>query len=396
MGTGLSRPTRASRALLGALLGLAIVGAPGVATATDPTATAIPGAVRVPAAGCAQSTLGGLSLPQRVGQLFMVGIGSTLDAAERSLIRDAHIGSVTFAARITAGRPFVAAQTAAVRALATAATTDGVGFLVAANQEGGTVQALAGSGFSTIPSAVAQGKLDVATHRARARSWGSELRKAGVNVDLAPVGDIVPKAWKSINQPIGRLDREFGRGPAVVARHVGSFIAGMAEARVLTAVKHFPGLGRVTGNTDFVARVKDAMTTRDDPFLAPFRRAVNEDVAFVMISLAEYTRIDPGTLAAFSRPIVTGMLRGDLGFDGVVMSDDLSAAAVRGIKPGTRAIRWIKAGGDLIITTGLADTRTMVATLVAQAKARPAFRDRIDRAALRVLQAKARMGLLPC
>jgi beta-N-acetylhexosaminidase len=182
----------------------------------------------------------------------------------------------------------------------------------------------------------------------------------------------------------------------VVAGHVGSFIAGMADAKVLTAVKHFPGLGRVTGNTDFVARVKDTVTTRDDAFLRPFRRAVSDDVAFVMISLAEYTRIDPGTLAAFSRPIITGILRGDLGFRGVVMSDDLSATAVRGIAPGTRAIRWIKAGGDLIITTGLADTRTMAATLVAQAKARPAFRDRIDRAALRVLQAKARLGLLPC
>jgi beta-N-acetylhexosaminidase len=145
-----------------------------------------------------------------------------------------------------------------------------------------------------------------------------------------------------------------------------------------------------------VAGAKDTLTTRDDRFLAPFRRAVHDDVAFVMISLAEYTRLDAGRLAAFSRPIITGILRGDLGFDGVVMSDDLSAAAVRSIKPGARAIRWIKAGGDLIITTALADTRTMAATLVAQAKAKPAFRGRVDRAALRVLRAKARLGLLPC
>lgn len=390
------RPTRSARALLAGVLGLGLVGAPTASSTPATSIHAAPAVATDPAAGCAQTTLDGMSLPQRVGQLFMVGIGSTLDGAERSLIRDAHIGSVTFAARITAGRSFVQAQTAGVRALATAATTDGVGFLIAANQEGGTVQALAGSGFSTIPSAVAQGKLDVAIHRVRVRTWGSELRKAGVNVDLAPVGDVVPKAWKSINQPIGRLDREFGRGPSVVAAHVGSFIAGMDDAKVLTAVKHFPGLGRVTGNTDFVSGVKDTLTTRDDRFLAPFRRAVNDDVAFVMISLAEYTRLDRGTLAAFSRPIITGILRGDLGFTGVVMSDDLSAAAVRSIKPGIRALRWIKAGGDLIITTGLADTRTMAAAIVAQSKAAPRFRALVDRSALRVLRAKARLGLLPC
>jgi beta-N-acetylhexosaminidase len=390
------RPSRSARVLLVGLVGLGLIGVPTAASTPSLEVQAGPAVPSDPAAGCAQMTLDEMSLAQRVGQLFMVGIGSTLDGAERSLIRDAHIGSVTFAARITAGRSFVAAQTAAVRSLATAATTDGVGFLIAANQEGGTVQALAGSGFSRIPSALAQGKLDLATHRERAAAWGEELRAAGVNVDLAPVGDIVPNAWKAINQPIGRLDREFGRGPSTVAGHVGSFIAGMDAARVLTAVKHFPGLGRVAGNTDFVAGVKDTLTMRDDRFLAPFRRAVHDDVAFVMISLAEYTRLDAGRLAAFSRPIITGILRGDLGFDGVVMSDDLSAAAVRSIKPGARAIRWIKAGGDLIITTGLADTRTMAATLVAQAKAKPAFRGRVDRAALRVLRAKARLGLLPC
>ena len=193
----------ACRVLLGLLLGVATLAVPGGRSAAESSNGTAPGRTVGSAAGCVQTTLDGMTLPQRVGQLFMVGIGSALDGAEQSLIRDAHIGSVTFAARITGGRAFVAAQTAGVRALATAATTDGVGFLVAANQEGGTVQALAGSGFSRIPSAVAQGKLDVATHRARARSWGSELRKAGVNVDLAPVGDIVPQGLE-VGQPAHR------------------------------------------------------------------------------------------------------------------------------------------------------------------------------------------------
>lgn len=387
-------PGRHVRALLGAALGLTLLGVPASSAAATPAA-ATP-AVSVSPAACAASTLAGMSLEQRVGQLFMLGIGTLLGSDERSLIGDKHIGSVTFSAVVTGGRSFVQAQTAAVRALATGTTTDGVGFLIAANQEGGTVQALKGPGFSTIPSAVQQGKLGTATHRSRVAGWGRELRAAGVNVDLAPVGDVVPKAWESVNQPIGRLDRAFGRWPAVVSDHVASFIAGMDDARVLTAVKHFPGLGRVTGNTDFVSGVKDTLTTRDDPFLRPFARAVDADVAFVMVSLAVYTRIDPGEIAAFSRPIITGMLRGDLGFDGVVMSDDLSAVAVRSVPPGARAIRWVMAGGDMLIVTGLADARAMAGALVTRARAKPGFRDRVDAAALRVLQAKGRLGLLSC
>lgn len=385
----------ATRAVAAAVLGLAVVGAPMAAAAPTAGVTVL-AAANDPAAGCAQATLDGLSLAQRVGQLFMVGIGGQLEASERSLIRDEHIGSVTFAAKVTAGRSFVQAQTRGVRALATSATTGRVGFLIAANQEGGTVQALAGSGFSTIPSALSQGRWDTATHRSRARTWGSELRRAGVNVDLAPVGDVVPKAWVSKNQPIGQLDREFGHGPSVVAGHVSSFIAGMEDAKVLAAVKHFPGLGRVTGNTDFASGVKDTLTTKDDPFLAPFRRAVNDDVAFVMVSLAVYTKLDAGQIAAFSRPIITGILRKDVGYDGVVMSDDLSAVAVRAIPPGQRAVRWVMAGGDLIIATSLGDTRAMADTLLSRARAKPAFRAKVGQAALRVLRAKARLGLLPC
>ena len=101
-------------------------------------------------------------------------------------------------------------------------------------------------------------------------------------------------------------------------------------------------------------------------------------------------------IAAFSRPVITGILRKDLGYDGVVMSDDLSAVAVQAIPPGQRAVRWVMAGGDLIIATSLGDTRAMADTLLSRARAKPAFRAKVGQAALRVLRAKARLGLLPC
>jgi beta-N-acetylhexosaminidase len=81
---------------------------------------------------------------------------------------------------------------------------------------------------------------------------------------------------------------------------------------------------------------------------------------------------------------------------GVVMSDDLAAAAVRSIQPGTRALRFIQAGGDLIISTSLGDARAMAGRLLARARAHPAFADRIDASVLRILRAKDVAGLLPC
>jgi beta-N-acetylhexosaminidase len=247
-----------------------------------------------------------------------------------------------------------------------------------------------------MPTALAQGKLMPDRLKEDAHTWAHELAAAGVNLNLAPVGDTVPKRWVAINAPIGQLQREFGHTPAVVEPHVRAFIEGMHGAEVLTTVKHFPGLGRVRGNTDFASGVHDTVTRRDDPFLRPFQVAVEAGVPFVMMSLASYAHLDGRTLAAFSKPITTGMLRGDMGFEGVVISDDLSAVAVQKVPAAQRAIRFVRAGGDMIIATHLRDARTMARALVEKAAASASFQKRIETSALRVLQAKESAGLLDC
>jgi beta-N-acetylhexosaminidase len=286
--------------------------------------------------------------------------------------------------------------TDSVQALATKSATDRVRFFVAANQEGGKIQGLAGPGFDTIPSALAQGSLSTTTLKTRAERWGRQLVQAGVNVNLAPVADVVPPGTDAQNAPIGQLQREYGHDPATAATHVAAFIRGMAAAGVSTTAKHFPGLGRVEGNTDFTGNVVDDVTTRDDPYLAPFRRAVDVGVPFVMISLATYERIDPDHLAAFSPTVIDGMLRGDLGFRGVVVSDALGATAVASIPPGTRAMDFITAGGDLVIINQVAIADQMADAVLARALADATFRGQVDTAARRVLAAKSAAGLLPC
>src|SRR5439155_22575051 len=126
-------------------------------------------------------------------------------------------------------------------------------------------------GCDAIPSARRQGAIAPPTLRAQARRWGAQLRAAGVNLDLAPVMDTVPGAsFAQSNPPIGQLDREFGFDPATVASHGSAFARGLADAGIDATLKHFPGLGRVTGNTDTTSGVTDRITTRDDPYLAPF------------------------------------------------------------------------------------------------------------------------------
>ena len=88
-----------------------------------------------------------------------------------------------------------------------------------------------------------------------------------MNVNFAPVADVVPPGGSATNAPIGQLDREYGHHPGIVASHVAAFIDGMRAGGMATTVKHFPGLGRVEGNTDHTADVVDTVTTPDDPYL---------------------------------------------------------------------------------------------------------------------------------
>lgn len=385
------------------------------ACASPPTVvpTASPGGASVPpspspspsspvADACAVQVLNGMNEGERVGQLFLLGLANDeLGTAERDAILTDHVGSVWFTAKSEAGTAALRSVADAVQALTAgqpAGSGDaGVGLFIAANQEGGLVQALNGPGFSRIPSALGQGSIAPSTLQADARTWGTQLKKAGVNLDFAPVSDVVPPGTDATNAPIGALDREYGHSPAAVAAHAAAFVKGMTAAGILTVAKHFPGLGRVTGNTDDVAGVVDRQTTSNDPYLAAFRGVITAGVPFVMVALATYTKIDPNALAALSPIVIGNLLRQKLGFTGIVMSDDLGAtAAVQGIPPATRAIDFISAGGEMIISKTVAPTVEMAVALTAKASSDPAFRALLNAAALHVLELKDQAHLLAC
>ena len=285
-----------------------------------------------------------------------------------------------------------------LQAQVTAASTGGVRLLVAADQEGGQVQQLKGSGFTPLPSALDQGQSSTATILANGGSAGRELLSAGVNVDLAPVADTVSSASGRGNGPIGRYDREFGHDPATVSRGVTAFVRGLRSSGVAPTLKHFPGIGRITGNTDTTASgITDTTATTSDPNLDPFRQGIAAGAQLVMISTARYPRLDASNQAAFSPAIITGLLRGSIGWQGVVVTDDVGAAvSVSGIPYANRATRFVDAGGDIVLTASPSSVAPMAQGLLARYAAEPAFAAKVEASVRRVLALKAQLGLLDC
>ena len=377
----------------------ATAGSSGVApTATWSSSSGSPVATPDGSATCVARNLAEMTEEQRVGQLFLLGVGGDrLTPGEIAAIEMYHIGSTWLVNWRTGGIEAMRPLTAEIQALATESNTHGIGFFVGADQEGGQIQRLTGPGFSRIPSALEQGRLSTAILQADAVEWGRELKMAGVNLNFAPVMDVVPSGADATNEPIGALQREYGHDPTTVGSHGAAVIRGMQQAGIATTLKHFPGLGRVVGNTDTAVGVVDSTTTADDPYLEAFRAGIQAGAPFVMVSLATYSAIDPEHLAVFSSTIMRTLLRNQLGFDGVVMSDDLGAAAsVSSLTPGARATAFIVAGGDLMIVAGVDSASKMAAAVLDRARSDPSFAARVDDGALRVLRAKQAYGLLLC
>jgi beta-N-acetylhexosaminidase len=220
--------------------------------------------------------------------------------------------------------------------------------IVAIDQEGGRVARLTpATGFPKIASEASIGQLD---DEAAATTWGrliaTTLASVGVNLNLAPVVDLDVNPR---NPAIGALDRSFSADPAVVTQLALAEIRAHHESSIATTLKHFPGLGSATANTDF--GVADVTKTWSRTELEPFRAIVAAGVADVVMAGHLVNRnLDPDHPASLSPAIVTDLLRGELGWDGVVITDDLQAGAITSAFGAEEAIALaIEAGNDLLL-----------------------------------------------
>jgi beta-N-acetylhexosaminidase len=185
--------------------------------------------------------------------------------------------------------------------------------------------------------------------------------------------------------------RSFSRDPKRTSSAVAAAVAGWRAGGAAATAKHFPGLGAATVNTDdgsvTIRRARAKLMAVDLP---PFAAAVRAGVPLVMVSHARYNALDRTRIASQSRPIIDGLLRDELGFRGVVVTDSMEAAASMATGPITAASeRAIRAGADLLLLTGRGSYRPVYAHLLAKARHSSSFRARVRVAAARVLALRA-------
>ena len=331
-------------------------------------------------------------LATMIAGLLVVGFrGRTLDASPwiRDAISAGLGGVILFAkdgktgkARNVRSPDQVRQLTAELRAEAGARP-----LFVAIDQEGGKVLRLSPDyGFPAVASQAAVGRGTEAAARRWATGLAATLAAAGVSLNLAPVVDV------NVNPDspaIGALDRSFSADPEVVIAMAAIEVEAHRAAGVLTALKHFPGIGSSTANTDLgVADVTDTWTELE---LEPFRRLIAEDRAdMIMVGHVVNGQLDPDVPASLSVAVVTDLLRGTLGWEGVVITDDMTAAAIDDRYGEEEAVLLaLEAGNDLLLfanqqhyDTALV-TRTVETVRNAVESGRLA-RDRVETSWLRV------------
>ncbi len=328
-----------------------------------------------------EPNIAGLTLAQICGQLIVGGfVGQQLTPSFRAALAEGHRGGAVLFRRNLGDADAVASLN---QTIANAAP-DELPPLIAVDQEGGRVARL-GEPFLKVPPMCRLGAADDLTLTyAVAEQMGKELRAVGFNMNFAPVMDVDSNPD---NPVIG--DRSFGRDPRTVMTHGVAFIRGLQEGGVLACAKHFPGHGdtELDSHLDLptVSHAADRLARIEIP---PFRAACGAGVAALMSAHVVYPALEPDVPATMSRAICTSLLRTEMGFEGVLFSDDLEMGAVakhQGIE--RIAIDAVWAGCDALLICKDEDQQARAhEALVKHAESDSFFRTRCEEAAGRCLR----------
>jgi len=336
-----------------------------------------------------------MSLEQRVGQMFMVNLfGESLTYAGQEILETWQPGAVVlFGSNITTPSRIASLTNSYQQTIVDAG---GIPLFIAVDQEGGIISRLQ-DGFTTFPvpmllTATADGELA----RQVGTAMANELRAVGVNMNLAPVADLNT----NINNPIiGR--RSLGTNPALVSIALRGVIEGMQSIDVMTAVKHFPGHGDTSEDSHTSLPVLDldrARLARVE--LPPFIASIEAQTGAIMVSHIYYTQLEPepNTPASLSSAIVTGLLRDELSYEGIIMTDALDMDAIDTVlSPENASIRAIQAGNDLIAigaNVGEASQARAMQAVVDAIRAGDIPEAQINASVHRILSAKFRFGVM--
>jgi beta-N-acetylhexosaminidase len=332
------------------------------------------------------SKVSGMSVGDMVGQMFVVSVvGTQPDYYIEKMVRKRNVGGVILFGYNMKSEEQVESLTSSLQQLSMQ-TDPAVPLFVAVDQEGGDIASA--PWVAPQPAAAQVGsRADPDEAHDIAATMGRQLLWAGINTDFAPVVDT------GFGAAIG--NRSYGEDPELVARMGAAAVEGFEQAGVISAAKHFPNHGPATSDSHVSLPVirHDEQTLRSYD-LPPFQAAVDAGVPMMMVGHLVYPAIDPHNPASLSREAIS-MVRRDLGFDGVVVTDDLAMAGAKGGgTPSEAAVEAVKAGADLLVVSSPPQQQAdAYDAVVAAVESGEIPRSRIEKSVERLLTVKDRYHL---
>ncbi|MBS4021617.1 MAG: beta-N-acetylhexosaminidase [Dethiobacter sp.] len=286
-----------------------------------------------------------LTLAEKIGQMVIIGFNDTfIDASLEKLVTENHVGGIIFFGRNIKDSAQLEALTKSIKELN---SMNRLPLFIAVDEEGGTVTRLPTEN-TRFPSSRELGKKnDSELSFANGQAIGSKLASFDFNMNFAPVLDIHSNPQNTV---IG--SRSFGADPGLVARLGVAVMAGLQNKGIISVIKHFPGHGDTSTDSHYVLPVLNHDRERLDSFeLIPFREAIKAGADAVMTAHIRYSKIDEsGRPATLAPAILTGLLREELGFNGVIITDDLEMGAItRHYDIKEAALEAVKAGADILL-----------------------------------------------
>lgn len=357
--------------------------APASGSATAPAAPA-PAPAPSAASGPAQSLLSRMTLEEKVGQMLLAGIeGTALDAKAQAMIAGDKVGGIILYGPNISDLPGLVTL---VNSLKQTNAGNPAPLFISVDQEGGKVSRLPKEFAALPPNGTVGLKKEPKLAGEMGKLLARELRAAGFNMNFAPVLDVNSNP---ANPVIG--ERSFGSSPGLVSKLGLAEMQGLRSEGVIPVVKHFPGHGdtSVDSHLDLPVVRKTADQLRKTE-LPPFEAAVKEQAEAVMVAHILFPELDPDMPASLSEIAVGGLLRQQLGFQGVVITDDLGMGAVaKRFDLGEAAIRAVRAGCDiLLVAHGYDKEKLVYDTLLQSVKQGRIAESRIDESVRRILALK--------
>ncbi|MBW5444772.1 beta-N-acetylhexosaminidase [Cohnella sp. CFH 77786] len=331
-----------------------------------------------------------MTLEEKVGQMILAGVeGTEVDANAKKMIAQDHVGGIIlFKDNMSGG---LRQSVLLLNGLKAANAGNPAPLFLSVDQEGGRVSRLPKE-FEPMPANAVVGRTgDTRLAERMGALIARQLRLLGFNVDFAPVMDVNSNPE---NPVIG--ERSFGATPALVAKMGTAEMKGIREGGVIPVIKHFPGHGdtSVDSHVDLPVVRKTSAQLADLEWI-PFRKAIASGADAVMAAHILFPIIDPDAPASFSKVIIGDQLRGKLGFEGVVITDDLTMGAiVKNYGIAEAAVKSVEAGSDILLAAHGYDTEHKIREAVLDAVRSGRIPvSRIDESVIRILKLKQRYAL---